>query len=99
MAVKISTQKLSKFVIIPVRFYKESDGILAVFPKEIDYRHSGVFNTCYAHMGQNASSQRSYHYHLPKATRKEYLPLYRELRAMGYHLRVLNVKRRPIKRR
>jgi hypothetical protein len=73
-----------------VRFYKEKEGILAVFPDEKEYTTAGVRSTCYAHLGQHSSSYRAYHYRLPKAVRAEYTSLLQELTSLGYRLKVLN---------
>jgi len=76
-----------------VRFYREREGILAVFPDMVDYKATGVVNACYAHLGGHAQSHRSYHYRLPKATPDEYKALAAELRSIGYDLVICNASR------
>lgn len=73
-----------------VRFYKEGEGILAVFPDEKVNTVSGISNGCYAHCGQYGLSDRSYHYKLPKAMKPEYQALVDELTSVGYVLDILN---------
>lgn len=72
------------------RFYKEPDGILAVFPDEKQDSKAGICNGCYAHIGQHGFSHRAYHYRLPKATKAEYQAVAAELQSLGYTLKVLN---------
>ena len=75
---------------IRVRFYREPEGVLAVFPDIIDYKVTGVVNECYARLGQHMQSHRSYHYRLPKATPQEYRRLAAELTSIGYDLIICN---------
>jgi hypothetical protein len=76
--------------ITKVRFYKETDGILAIFTDEKLHDRRGNWNTCYSHMDGHSMSERKYHYKLPKATKTEYQSLANELTAVGYNLKILN---------
>lgn len=74
-----------------VKFYKEKEDILAVFPEEIA---DGQFNLlCYAHIGQHSAASKEYLKGKKLATKEEYTPLLQELQSQGYDdLRVMNKK-------
>jgi hypothetical protein len=78
-----------------VRFYVETDGILATFPRLKEKRFIdngtkiGTFSLmAYASLGQHTVSRHDYHSTLPKATPEQYAPLKAELESLGYVLKV-----------
>lgn len=79
-----------------VIFRKEKDGsILAVFPYLIQ-DFSGLYCTCYAHVGQHSAMMWNYLQNTAPASPQEYSDLFAELESIGYNLRV--IKRRNFKK-
>lgn len=73
-----------------VMFRKYNNGeVVAVFP----YIQAGKYKSivqCYQHVGQHG--QADYHYFIAltkPASEREYMPLYRELLAIGYDLQII----------
>jgi hypothetical protein len=74
---------------VPVLFRKGSDGdITAVFPT-IPHDYTGNLMTCYAHIGQHSACSRGWLRSTRPATADEYQFLFRELRSIGYSMRVV----------
>lgn len=74
-----------------VKFYKEGNSILAVFPQHKDfngYRRDNL--TCYSHVGQHSVAAPEYVKNLRLADNKEYHDLKEELTSIGYDLKILN---------
>lgn len=67
------------------RWWPEADDVIALFPEHsADY--SGRFCVCYQHVGQHGSADLEYMMGETRpATFAEALPLYEELREIGYN--------------
>lgn len=73
----------------PVIFRKFKDGeVIALFPA---LAGDGDISTCcsYMHIGQHGSASIDLGKRIPLASRKEYLPLKKELEGKGYNLKVI----------
>lgn len=83
-----------------VRFHVDDGGVFAYFPTIFwnDYKDDSNtrHHASYAHVGQHGPCANWYARNCRPATRKEYLPLLRELRDIGYkNLKVVSIKPNP----
>lgn len=86
---------------LPVRFHVDDYGVFAYFPTIFwnDYKDDSNtrYHASYSHVGQHGPCSNWYARNWRPATRKEYMPLLRELRNLvGYkNLKVVTIKPNP----
>lgn len=70
------------------RKFRNGGDVIALFPADAG---TNDVSTCssYQHMGQHSAASVYLSRHTVPATRKEYAPLARELRSIGYKLRIV----------
>jgi hypothetical protein len=73
-----------------VRFYREDDTVLAIFPEVPFGGGNNNDLTCYAHVGQHSACTQGYISSLSLASMSEYKSLKEELEGLGYNLEIQN---------
>lgn len=78
----------NKTVVIFRKDINYINSIVAIFP-QMQYNDDITLCCCYSHVGQHSSCCYGYYYNnTVPATKKEYMPLYKELISIGYNLKV-----------
>lgn len=75
---------------------KETNQIVAIFPKEYWTTWSKETVTCYAHIGQHSAASIEWVKDQPLANPEEYKALLSELKSIGYKELVILKPRKPV---